>query len=89
MTAVGLVAAEVRAAERIHPCGDGEMGERALRHEVSAALRVSDQAAGCRVGVADQLGGRLKVVAAALVAGDISYWNTAAIVDATAGLTDD
>ncbi len=63
--------------------------ERSARCEVAAALRASENVAGHRIMVADELAGRLAMVAAALRLGELSYWQATAIVDATGQLSDE
>ncbi len=88
---VALVADAVRVCERAAPIGrdDPELVERSARCEVAAALRASENVAGHRIEVADELAGRLAMVAAALRLGELSYWQATAIVDATGQLSDD
>ena len=66
----------------------GVAGEQA-RHEVAAALKLAPATASIRTRVAADLRDRLPDTLRALEAGDISYRQAAAIVDAVRELTDD
>ena len=87
--AVALVAGAARVLERNEPSADAALRERALQCEVAAAIRMSELTAGGRIMVADQLSGRLSLVADVLRAGDITYWHATAICEGVADLPDE
>ena len=86
--AVTHVAALSRQADQARPDYDIELSERALQCEVAAATRISENTAGSRVMVADELR-RLPAVAAALRDADIPLWHATAICEAVGHLNDD
>ena len=85
--AVTHVAALSRQADQAQPDYDIELSERALQCEIAAATRVSENTAGSRVMVADELR-RLPTVAAALRVADIPLWHATAIGEAVGHLND-
>ncbi len=86
--AIAAAARSVRGLEDRGTADERELAERSLRCEVAAAVRMSEITAGSRIMVADALSGRLAMVADALRAGDIIFWQAAAICDVTSTLTD-
>ena len=87
--AVTATAKAVRAIENHRTADERDLAERAVRCEVALAVRMSEEAAGSRIMVADALSGRLSMVADALRAGDLIRLQAAAICDVTSGLTDE
>ena len=85
---VAATAARIRADAHAD-YGDPEMSENLVAAEIGTALRLSPSTAGQRVHVAEDLANRLPATYQALSEGRVSYWQAAAIVKGTAGLSDE
>ncbi len=88
---LAAVGDDAEAAARAYPGprASADMALRAAHAEIGAALRLSDVAAASRLQTARALTVQLPAVHAALAAGDISFWQAHAIVDATSALSDE